>query len=72
MWLQLPSADGCDLDQRDLLPRAFDAFADDDQRLDYARFVEMVRIAPTSYLPTFLPSYLPTLDYARFVEMVHT
>ena len=40
--MQVPGADGCDLDQRDLLPRAFDAFANDEQLLDYERFVEMV------------------------------
>ena len=38
----LPEAEGCDVDPRAVLPLAFDAFANDDQLLDYERFVELV------------------------------
>jgi len=39
----LPEAEGCELEQRSLaLRRAFDAFANEEQLLDYERFVEMV------------------------------
>merc|ERR1740139_380236 len=40
--LALPDADGCDVDPRAVLPPAFDAFANDEQLLDYERFVELV------------------------------
>ncbi|KAL1508044.1 hypothetical protein AB1Y20_007640 [Prymnesium parvum] len=39
----VPNAEGCDISQRTLaLKEAFDAFSDQDQLLDYERFVEMV------------------------------
>jgi len=39
----LPETEGCELEQRSLaLRRAFDAFANEEQLLDYERFVEMV------------------------------
>mmetsp|Transcript_36887 Transcript_36887/g.61096 ORF Transcript_36887/g.61096 Transcript_36887/m.61096 type:complete len:401 (-) Transcript_36887:267-1469(-) len=38
----LPDTDGCALEQREELPAAFEAFANDEQQLDYERFVEMV------------------------------
>jgi len=38
----LPDADGCDLDQRELMQRSFGDFAIEDQQLDYERFVEMI------------------------------
>ena len=38
----LPEAEGCDVDPRAVLPLAFDAFANDDQLLDYERRVEHV------------------------------
>ena len=40
--LSLPDADGCDIELREALPLAISAFADDEQRLDYERFVEMI------------------------------
>ena len=40
--LALPEADGCEVDPRAVLPRAFDAFANEEQLLDYERFVELV------------------------------
>ena len=38
----LPDADGCDIDEREELPSAIAAFANEEELLDYERFVEMV------------------------------
>ena len=39
----LPETDGCDVDERPLrLAQAFNAFANEEQLLDYERFVEMI------------------------------
>ena len=76
----LPETDGCDVDERPLrLAQAFNAFANDEQLLDYERFVEMisgrmrVKVTVTVMAVTVTVTVTVTvrvLDYERFVKMI--